>query len=441
MVKNRERLLELKVYRRRRKNIRKRKQSREHYSFLFKQKLIHDCTPLIGLLSNKGYMNDIYVCTKIPAPENFSFKENFEGSILFLKRLISTFLLGERKRVEISFQDCQHLNIANFMLFDLIVEQLKYTLQHYNSNLSVHSICTKNIVVSESSKKDDKVNKYLLAYNYLKLIDVDNVDGDEMYLALGLKKGWKRAYNENSKGSVARDVVMFVEKSLKQAKNEMDVQMSNAIECLVTEVLDNAEEHSLFRTEWYVNGISFEETQHNASVVELNLSILNFGSTMYESFENTRNKNKENYAKLQKLYLKQARLFTKNVSFSREALFMLYMLSSGISRLKYQNQARGTGTVTFMRSFLYLGRYGIEHQYFNPHMNLISGNSVLTCDGKVKPFKNKSGFEVLTLNNDETFDVLPNSNYLCSHNENFPGTILECKLYLNKDFLNNKEQY
>ena len=158
----RQRLLELKVYKRRRKNFRKSIQSREHYSFMFKQKLIHDCTPLIGLLSNKGYMNDIYVCTKIPAPENFSFKENFEGSILFLKRLISTFLLGERKRVEISFQDCQHLNIANFMLFDLIVGQLKYTLQHYNSNLSVHSICTKNIVVSESSKKDDKVNKSIV---------------------------------------------------------------------------------------------------------------------------------------------------------------------------------------------------------------------------------------------------------------------------------------
>ena len=30
---------------------------------------------------------------------------------------------------------------------------------------------------------------------------------------------------------------------------------------------------------------------------------------------------------------------------------------------------------------------------------------------------------------------------LCSHNESFPGTILECKLYLNKDFLNNNEQY
>lgn len=63
------------------------------------------------------------------------------------------------------------------------------------------------------------------------------------------------------------------------------------------------------------------------------------------------------------------------------------------------------------------------------------------CDGNVKPFKNESGLEVLTLNNDEIFGVLPNSNYLCSHNENFPGTILECKLYLNKYFLNNKEQY
>ena len=57
----------------------------------------------------------------------------------------------------------------------------------------------------------------------------------------------------------------------------------------------------------------------------------------------------------------------------------------------------------------------------------------------IKSIKAKQ--EVLTLNNDETFDVLPNSNYLCSHNENFPGTILECKLYLNKDFLNNNEEY
>ncbi len=143
----RQRLLELKVYKRRRKNICKSKQSREHYSFLFKQKLVHDCTPLIGLLSNRGYMNEKYLCTKISAPENFSFNDDFEGSILFLKRLISTFLLGKRKRVEISFHDCYHLDIANFMLFDLIVEQLKYTLQRYNANLSVHSICTKNIVI------------------------------------------------------------------------------------------------------------------------------------------------------------------------------------------------------------------------------------------------------------------------------------------------------
>lgn len=57
----------------------------------------------------------------------------------------------------------------------------------------------------------------------------------------------------------------------------------------------------------------------------------------------------------------------------------------------------------------------------------------------IKSIKAKQ--EVLTLNNDETFDVLPNSNYLCSHNENFLGTILECKLYLNKDFLNNNEEY
>lgn len=430
-----EKLLERKVYKRRRILFHKHKQSREHYYFMFQSKLLHDCTPLISLLVKNGYKNDTCLCREVVVPENFSLKEDFESSILFYKQLLSSFLLGKKKLVCVNFKNCRHVDVANFMLFDLLRSQLGESMRRYNCNLSVHSECTKDIYVSEGSTYDDKVNKYLLAYKYLGIDDVGNVDGDEQFLTLGLKHGWKRTYAENTKSSVAKSVVKFVEKSLKQAKNEMDIQVGNAIETLITEVLDNAEEHSLFRTEWYVNGISFEENQHNVSVVELNLSIVNFGRTMFESFETTKVSNQDNYKKLQNLYLRQAQLFTDRKVFTREALFMMYMLSSGISRLKYQDEARGTGTVAFMDSFLYLGRFGIESEHFNPLMNLISGSTVLSCDGIVKPFEKTEGIKVLTLNNDETFDVLPNSNYLCSYNSKFPGTILECKIYLNKDLL------
>ena len=45
---------------------------------------------------------------------------------------------------------------------------------------------------------------------------------------------------------------------------------------------------------------------------------------------------------------------------------------------------------------------------------------------------------ILSLNKEKTLEKLPDSDYLCAHNEFFPGTILECKIYLNKDYFKAK---
>ncbi len=93
----------------------------------------------------------------------------------------------------------------------------------------------------------------------------------------------------------------------------------------------------------------------------------------------------------------------------------------------------------FINKFIYLGRYGIENADFNPVLNVISGHTVLTCDGKYQPSDEVTNKMILSLNKEKTLAKLPDSDYLCAHKEFFPGTILECKIYLNKDYFKAKE--
>ena len=117
---------------------------------------------------------------------------------------------------------------------------------------------------------------------------------------------------------------------------------------------------------------------------------------------------------------------------------MLYMLNDGISRLKYQNDGRGNGTMELVDNFIWLGDNGVQNNLFTPQLNIISGSTILTCDSHVRTTHN-DGISSLYLNKNKTFSELPDSNYLCSYGEYFPGTIIECKIYLNKDFITEKK--
>ena len=66
-------------------------------------------------------------------------------------------------------------------------------------------------------------------------------------------------------------------------------------------------------------------------------------------------------------------------------IFLPNYCNDDISRLKYEGEGRGNGTMHFINKFIYLGRYGIENTDFNPILNVISGHTVLTCDGKYQP--------------------------------------------------------
>lgn len=56
-----------------------------------------------------------------------------------------------------------------------------------------------------------------------------------------------------------------------------------------------------------------------------------------------------------------------DICFTKDDLYTLYCLQEGISRLKYEDESRGRGTMNFIRAFITLGSFGEKI----PNINLI----------------------------------------------------------------------
>lgn len=420
--------IEQKIYRRRKKNKLKRQKQKVQFSFKYFKRLKSMYPLIINELCKYGFINKELKNKIIRVPEKFSFKEDFDGSLFFFKELLSSFLYGGD--IIIDFSNCQKTCISNFSLLDLLLTEILDLQKRYNNGLFY---TTRKKIEVLPSMKDRKTNKYLHAFKYYQMKEKER--DDSYFLPLHLHRGkGRKSYMQNRKSVVCKYIVEFVNETFHGFGTEFNEKGVNAIERLVTEVLSNAEDHSVANSEWYVNGISFLEIQHETEVVELNLAIINIGLPMYDGFESTKEENKNNYAKVERIYERHKSLFTSKKHFERESLFMLYMLNEGISRLKYLESSRGNGTMQFIESFITLGCFGETNPKFNSQLNIISGHSVLTCDNKYKPFIDRT-FKKLSLNKEKTLSLLPDKEYLKYNNEFFPGTILECKIYLNQDFL------
>ena len=108
------------------------------------------------------------------------------------------------------------------------------------------------------------------------------------------------------------------------------------------------------------------------------------------------------------------------------------MLNEGISRIKFLESSRGNGTMNFIKSFIELGKFCNEDSKYKPELNIVSGHTVLTCTEEYAPFKDGNHYR-LTLNSSQSFEDLPDSSVLkYFKGASFPGTILDCKIFLNK---------
>jgi hypothetical protein len=163
---------------------------------------------------------------------------------------------------------------------------------------------------------------------------------------------------------------------------------------------------------------------------------MNFGYSIFEGLEETKEQNEEIYNNLVNIYnnVKQNK---KAAIFTRENLFTLYSLQEGVSRLKFQDPSRGSGSVRFIQSFFSFGDYEDETKNYKPSLSLVSGSTRIVCDNKFKPIL-KDGVFVLSLNPDNDLNLPPQKSNIETLNYSFPGTLFYIKIYLNKEHLRTK---
>lgn len=388
---------------------------------------------LSKLFISKSFIDKKYVYQNINAPKNCTFQDNFDETILFIKKVASS-LIYTYKDIFVDFSNCHITNLAPMFLIQIFVFENQEFIQMYNTGS--YTQIDRELKIAPS--KSLKVNKILNALNLINGIPNKELSAGDIYLPLGIKIGVKarRLIYENKKGAVCGAITKFVDESLMGVKYSLNPTGRFYLDSIIAEVLGNAEDHSHINR-WYVNGVSFRTSEDSMVIVELNLCIVNFGYSIYEGFEDNKNENADIYQKLNDAYNKY-RENNKNSGFTgqslpKESMFTIFALQEGISRLKFQNQSRGNGTMNFIRAFFELGILGDEIPKYKPELSFFSGKTSLNCTNKYKPV-NKNGLWVLGLNKERDLIGHQDREYIKYSNEYFPGTILHVTVFLNEDF-------
>jgi hypothetical protein len=212
----------------------------------------------------------------------------------------------------------------------------------------------------------------------------------------------------------------------------------NKLDGLLAEIFNNAEDHSTFK-KWFVNGVSFREiTDRDETIVELNLGILNFGYSISEGLYNNSERNKEMMSYIDPWFDTHKKdIQFRWMPYVKDDLYTLYCLQEGVSRLKYQNVGRGSGTMNFLRSFMFLGSFGKENPKYRSHLNIISGNTIVRCTHDVEPYEKDNRY-YLSLNSQKNMDKLPDPSICHTPKSISRGLFFEVKIYLNNKYFYRK---
>lgn len=391
---------------------------------------------LNDFLDDRGNTPVKNITKEIIIPEIFSLEENYDETVLTLALLRKSLFKFLGDNFSIDFSICIKADFSGLFLLKVILDECIKELKRLDKTLLYYK-ANPNIKIQHSKKEE--VNLKLLA-NAL-IPKTRNKESNFIPISiLNLVTGRKKQshYSENKKGAAATGIREYINVSLRRHNFELNPAGVGYLDGLISEILNNAEDHSLF-DKWYAYANLFETKRNvpNPEIVgEINLAFLNFGNSIFEGFEETKTQNHKIYDEMD-MFSDIISKTPKGKKFTKENLFTLYALQEGNSRLKFEKESRGTGTMKFINSFLNLGDYEDEDKNYLPHLLIYSGSTMLKCDNKYKPFQIDKAF-YLSLNSENDMTIAPESTHLKSLKSRFPGTLLIGRIYLNEDHLKNK---
>lgn len=391
------------------------------YDFLCKEKFVE-------------YEDVIY--EEIFIPSVFSIEGNNNETYKCFSKIVHSMMGLRGKSLTLNFEKCQKTDEETIFFLNILLLEF---IQYFEKINDKSIFKNKKIKIKYKKPKNKDVNKILLLYRGRMDMDIDIDQDEKPYDNLGYLKGEKskKHYLENKKNIFTTKIVDYLEGCLNKSGFGFKPLGRNHIEGVIGEILNNAEDHSPFN-EYYVTSTfsmkNIRAEKREDFIGVLNMNFLNFGYSFYEGISETNEKNKDDYFDLEEKFRSG-----KYSNFTEDNMFTLWALQEGVSRLKYEDESRGTGTIKFINGFLYIGDY--NENGCNPYLKIISGNTILICDNVYRPFgeeNNGVSTYFVSLNKNNNLDDPPDSKNLKHMDKKFPGTMLAVKIYINGKHLSEK---
>jgi len=381
-------------------------------------------------LEEHDFCNRLYCfdTNDIEVPEHFSLVDNYDDSLDFLKRLFNLLYFETVDEVVINYGKCNEIDVSASLVMDIILADF---INYFNACEQARKPAKIEAIRTSNNDKYE-IKKILYSVGaYKNLRNESQVFRGAIPFAIRIGDRNKSDYQ------VRRDLhttetVDYIKECLGKVNRTLTDQAETKFYKVIGEMLLNSEDHSGRQMRYLIG--HFEDNgdeQNEAGYGVFNLSILNFGNTIYETFKSP-NAPKRIVRQMEKLSgTFSFKNFFKKRKFEEETLWTLYALQEGVTSVNHRE--RGNGAIQFIENFF--GLKGNSERDEVSKMVIISGHTRIIFDGGyqiTKGIRGKHGneFKMMTFNESGSIEDLPDEKYVMYEENYFPGTMISVRLKL-----------
>lgn len=377
---------------------------------LFLKKVL-DKKPIFKIFNEKKFYKKPIIYNNvafIDIPEVFSFSKNTFDTINIIKEI--AYSAKNEYSIFLNHENCKEIDLAASLVMDTII--LEYRNACKKLKLKVN--------FSGRLSKCSKVNDILRFSGIVHNLNIEKTRENSRFKLLPLTK------NEES-GIMTTKIIDYYISCLKTKGYTLTEKGENYFSTMIGEVISNCSDHGGRNVQWYALGHFITEDG------ECNLTIFDFGDTIYEGLKN------------KSIYEKTINKLEQLTSFHRKAfhhideelLWTLFSLQHGISRLNsIQDETRGQGTVDLIDSFQKLGaKYDKEGKIQKPIMSITSGNINILFDGTYTIREEQNNLKIIAFNEENSLEQEPDNKYVKNIGNYFPGTVISIKFFIDRKYI------
>lgn len=250
------------------------------------------------------------------------------------------------------------------------------------------------------------------------------------------KRGRDRGFRSSDAEWAAQHFVEYINRCLGRHGSKLSLDGVEYLSTIVTEVLNNAEEHSE-KPHWWIAG--YLRSPPDGEPSDCRLTLFNFGRSIAESLR-TLPKESMQRRSIEEILVAQRAATRPRRKWFPEKIWTILAIQQrvsrkNISRTEIGNQ--GQGLAKLIQFFQRIGQSGSAGP---AKMCIVSGRTFLLFDGKypIQPIP-PDGRLRIALNASNDLKTPPDGDYARRLNKVFPGTLISLRFHLDKDHLNELE--